>query len=130
MGWILDVCSVFLRWLAGARSPRVGSLSVMNSKHRGLGIAALVTGLAAIPVAIWAAVLSDADSGESFGPQFILAERTWLVAGLLVVAALVLAVGSIVTRRGRRLGAVAVVLALLAAPVAVVVMFSLPAAQP
>lgn len=102
----------------------------MDKAKPGLGIVALVVSLAGFAAAIVAAVLSAADSGTSFGRQFVEAERAWLLAGVLIVAALSLGVGSAVSRRGRRLGGIAIAVAILAAPVAVVLMDALPAAQP
>ena len=100
----------------------------MKQRRLGLGIVALGVTIGALALALVAAVLSAADSGESFGPQFIVAERTWLAAAAVGLAAIVVGVSSIVSSRGRRLGVAAVAVVVLAGPVAVMVMLSIPPA--
>jgi hypothetical protein len=89
---------------------------------------ALGASLVALALALVASVLSAADSGTSFGPQVLVAERVWFAAAAVGMAAVVLGLSSVVSRRGRRLGVVALAVVILAGPVAIVVMDSLPAA--
>lgn len=100
----------------------------MIRKRPTLGIVALSLSLLVLGTGIVAAFLSAADTGESFGPQFLEAERVWLIAAGAALATLGIGIAAFVSKRGSRFALMSIGVVVLAGPISVVVMDSLPAA--
>jgi hypothetical protein len=103
---------------------------IARTRKPALGIVALAISGGAVALAIDAAFLMLADTGDSGGSQFVLALRASTLAALTIVAAICLSVTAILQRQGRVFGWLGLGVAVLGAIAAYALLVFLPGSSP